>query len=340
MRSGRLLGRKGGYYHCITRCIERRFILQDEEKEYLRKLMRRLEEFSGIQVLTYVLMSNHIHMLLDVPERLAVEEKELLRRCRVLYGKKGFKEFTEKWRLWTEQGQEKRVAEDYQRLEARMYDLGVFMKELKQRFSQWYNGRNQRTGTLWEERFKSILIEGRENALLTMAAYIDLNPVRARICNDPKDYRFSGYGEAMGGGAKAKSGLMRLMVEATSPGWLDVAARYRVHVFGVGEQKGYGPDGRPMKAGVTPAAARSVAVQGGQLSQGALLRCRVRYLSDGAVLGSKEFVEAQYRANRKKFGLRRKTGARKMKHGDWQGLHTMRDLRRDVVTSPDTASAK
>jgi hypothetical protein len=78
------------------------------------------------------------------------------------------------------------------------------MKTFKQRATQSYNTRHGRKGTLWEERFKSILIQGHSgNALATVAAYIDLNPVRARIVSDPKDYRFSGYGEAMAGSKKA-----------------------------------------------------------------------------------------------------------------------------------------
>lgn len=43
---------------------------------------------------------------------------------------------------------------------------------------------------MWEDRFRSVLVEGRGHALRTMAAYIDLNPVRAGLCEDPKDYRW------------------------------------------------------------------------------------------------------------------------------------------------------
>ena len=46
-----------------------------------------------------------------------------------------------------------------------MYDLGEFMKTLKQRLTQSYNGQHGRKGTLWEERYKSILVEGSANAL-------------------------------------------------------------------------------------------------------------------------------------------------------------------------------
>ncbi len=45
----------------------------------------------------------------------------------------------------------------------RMWDLSAFMKLLKQRFTQWYNGRTAPKGTLWEERLKSVLVEGAWN---------------------------------------------------------------------------------------------------------------------------------------------------------------------------------
>ncbi len=75
----------------------------------------------------------------------------------------------------------------------------------KQKYTQWHNKRRGCKGTLWEELFKSIIIqtdrarEGQwDNALLTMAAYIDLNAVHAGIVVDPKDYRYCCYGEARG----------------------------------------------------------------------------------------------------------------------------------------------
>ena len=56
----------------------------------------------------------------------------------------------------------------------RMWDLGLFMKTLKQRFSSWYNKKHNRCGTLWEARYKSVLVEN-GYAARTMSAYIDLN---------------------------------------------------------------------------------------------------------------------------------------------------------------------
>jgi REP element-mobilizing transposase RayT len=59
-----------GFYHCVSRAVERRFIFQTSghgsvEAERFIKLMRRLEAFSAIRVLTYALMSNHFHLLCE-----------------------------------------------------------------------------------------------------------------------------------------------------------------------------------------------------------------------------------------------------------------------------------
>ena len=60
----------------------------------------------------------------------------------------------------------------------RMHDLSEFMKGVMQRFTQWFNGKHKRSGTLWERRFKSVVVED-GLAARTMAAYIDLNCPRS-----------------------------------------------------------------------------------------------------------------------------------------------------------------
>lgn len=73
-------------------------------------------------------------------------------------------------------------------IKKRFCDLSIYMKEVKERFSRWFNKRRERKGTLWMDRYKSVMVEGKGEPLHTMAAYIDLNPVRAGLVNDPKDY--------------------------------------------------------------------------------------------------------------------------------------------------------
>ena len=74
-------------------------------------------------------------------------------------------------------------------------------------FTQWLNKRQRRKGPLWEDRFKRVLIEKQEERVKTMAAYIDLNPVRAGLVEDPKDYRWCGYAEAVAGNRPMSRGL-------------------------------------------------------------------------------------------------------------------------------------
>ena len=62
-----------------------------------------------------------------------------------------------------------------------------------------------------------------------------------------------------------------------------------------------------------------------------MLRHRVRYFTAGAVFGSASFVDGVFERYRSRFGEKRKTGARPMKEADWEGLHVLRDLQRDVI---------
>ena len=185
--------KKAEIYHCINRVAGREFVFGDDEHEKFRALMRMYEKFSGCRVLSYCLMSNHFHILLEVPPRPenGLTDEELLRRLRVLYSKTEVEEvrvFLEACRARGDEGGEREAQEIHQRFTRRMYDLSEFMKGVQQRFTRWFNRVHERTGTLWEARFKSVIVEG-GTAARVMAAYIDLNPVRAGMVADPAESR-------------------------------------------------------------------------------------------------------------------------------------------------------
>jgi hypothetical protein len=216
-----------------------------------------------------------------------------------------------------------------------MWDVSAFMKMLKQRFTQWYNGRRGRKGTLWEERFRSVLVEGAGHTMAAMAAYIDLNPVRAGLVKDPKDYRWGGYGEAMAGRRRAREGL-RVIATAlqgdkarTLSGSLDV---YRMWMFNEGseEREGVDDSGRPVRGALRREEVLDVLQKKGRLPMATYLRCRVRYFCDGAVMGGRGFVEDLFRTYREQFGPKRKDGARPMRGLEDASLYTVRDLRLKV----------
>ncbi|MCK5323532.1 MAG: transposase, partial [Desulfobulbaceae bacterium] len=70
---------------------------------------------------------------------------------------------------------------------------GMLMKRLGQRYVQYVNRTYQRSGTLWEGRFRSCIAQ-QEEYLLACQRYIELNPVRAGIVAHPGEYRWSSYG--------------------------------------------------------------------------------------------------------------------------------------------------
>lgn len=75
--------------------------------------------------------------------------------------------------------------------------LSRMMQALGRRYVGWFNARHQRTGTLWEGRFRAGLIEG-ERHLLACMRYIELNPVRAGLCIEPTQWPWSSVAHHLG----------------------------------------------------------------------------------------------------------------------------------------------
>ena len=328
-----------GFYHCLSRVVDRRFIFQATEKEHYVALLRECAAFCRVRILTFCVLSNHFHILIEVPRRpesaLLPGPEEIVADLRRLSGHQDPDAVQQRLQMFREANDADGLAGYLATFHARMYDLSAFMKLLKQRFSQWYNRRTGRKGTLWEERFKSVLVEGAGRALMSMAAYIDLNPVRAGIVKDPKDYRWSGYGEAVAGGKQARRGVQRLaqvLGGGQEPSPSDSLAVYRVHLYREGneERESIGEDGRPLRGALSREEAVKVLVTKGRLPMAEYLRCRVRYFCDGAVFGGQDFVEGVFRAYRERFGPNRKTGARPLSGLTARGLYVLRDLRQNV----------
>ena len=344
-------GEGRGYYHCISRVVDRRIVFHASEKEVFRSILRKLERFLGVRVVTYCLMGNHFHLLLEVPDKETMpklDSEALLELLPLLYGDVVVEQVArelEAARSSGNLGWERRVLDRYER---RRFDLSVFLKELKQRVSIFYNRRNGRVGTLWESRFKSVLLEGGEETLRTVAAYIDLNPVRAGLVERPEDYRWSGYGEACGAGKgaeKARAGLRSITQEGLEnpatpngeekgnlPDWVEVQGRYRLLLYADGrEQKPDGVKGEGGRAGIASEECDRVAEAGGAVPLPEALRRKVRYFSDGAVIGSAAFVNGVFAKLKSegRTGPKRTSGARRMRGADFGGLRSLRDLRQD-----------
>ncbi len=331
------------YYHCIDRVVDKTRCLHEAERRHFRLWMRRLAQFCGVQVVTYCLMENHFHLLVRVPCRetklaeVPLTETLLRQLLPLIYSGRDLRDAVQELdRAVQQDSTGKWLAEILARYEARRYSLSIFLKELKQRYTRWHNRRHRRTGTLWEDRFRSVLVEGDERALLTIAAYIDLNPVRAGIVEDPKDYVWCGYAEAVAGEKSAREGLGTVL-ERTSFGvnrrvtWRNTAPRYRMLLYGHGEKRDADAmTGKAGRLGMTRRKVAEVLANDGELSLCEVLRCRVRYLTHGMAIGGEEFLQQVMEENRQHFSANRTTAGQRMKGSDWGGLQVLRGLQRDL----------
>lgn len=217
-------------YHVVSRTAFRLRNFRNAEKKVFRNLLRNQAEFAGVEVLTFCVLEEHFHVLVRVPHADSMpSDDEFLRRYRCLYGNSVdthgphtlspeklesiFEAGGEKAELWRK------------RLFARMNSVSIFVKELKHRFCIWYNRKHENVGTIWSKRFSSILIENVPEVLKQVSAYIDLNPVRLKICENPKDYPFTGYGSASLGDSTSRKGIASCLGSVED--WQTLLKRYR-----------------------------------------------------------------------------------------------------------------
>jgi REP element-mobilizing transposase RayT len=317
-------------YHVISRTAYQSFVLGDPAKEVFTRLLFQQARFAGIDVLAYCIMSNHIHLLLRVSPIDTLPDEVLLERYRQYYGSEKVPQSTypveELQQILQAGGNRADTAR--QRILARMGDLPAFMRELKQRFTIWYNHKHNNQGTIWAARYKSLLVENSPESLTRVAAYLDLNPVRAKLVDDPRDYRWCGYAACMGGNRLMRTALVELFGQKHP--YTEAIQSYRLILFG----KGYQSKGSARSDTGTISAERVAAViqQGGKVPVHELLRVRVRYFCDGMALGSKTFVDSVFQTHRADFGAKRNKAGTPLPEGAWGQLHTVRNLQRNLYS--------
>ena len=138
-----------GHYHVIDRIAHKEFLLRDERiKRRLLDLLHRAAEFSGVDVCTYVVMDNHLHLCVHVPEAGEIDEQTIIDRVGTLYGESRAVALRNELERLRSEGRDEEAVRILDRLRARMGDLSEFMKTFKQRVTQWYNRELGHEGTL------------------------------------------------------------------------------------------------------------------------------------------------------------------------------------------------
>ena len=322
LRSMVCSGQQAQVFHVISRVVDRNCIFNEEEKGRFMGFMRQLEAFTGVEVLSYCLMGNHFHLLLHVPAKPEkISDEEVRGRMKALYGEKKMGEIDIKIEEHRGSGDMQFEVDLYDQMRRRMYDLSSYVRDLKWRFSKWYNVENERKGTLWEERFRSVLVEPSESAMMRVAAYIELNPVRAGLVDQPHEYRWSSFTEAVAGGELARQGIMKVVAGLEGKmSWDKASRQYRSYfLYKAAEQN-------QSRKGLDSEEYAEAMKNGGELDKSEELKTRLRYFTEGLVIGSESFLKRFVSERREQIGEHRKKEGYKVEKGK-DGMYAYRQVK-------------
>ena len=268
-------------YHVISRTALDGFPFGDIEKEEFVKIVKQINSVYFSDMIGFCILDNHFHLLIKMRPGHDFTDQEIKERFVRFYGEKT--EFVE---------------DKIEYYREKWSNLSELMKEIKQRFSKFYNKRHNRRGTLWGERFKSVIVE--EGAtLINCLAYIDLNPVRAGIVKRPEDYRWSSLGYHIQSGNR--DGFLSTdfgLVEFNVMDENERLRRYRRYVYEAGALRR--PD-NPFAGTIEKETLEKERDAEFNLKRIQRFTYRTRYFSDSGIIGSKAFVTKNYQRFKEHF---------------------------------------
>ncbi|MEC4728497.1 transposase [Shewanella sp. D64] len=182
-------------YHCCSRVSRRAYLFGDDKytgknydhrRGWVESQLLKLGGIFAIDIAAYAVMSNHLHVVLqiDIYQANSWTELDVVTRWHQLF--KGT-DITQKFAKGEviadhEVNQLKNVIAEYR---SRLSDISWFMRCLNEPIARMANKEDKCTGRFWEGRFKSQALLD-EAALLACMAYVDLNPIRAKMAETPE----------------------------------------------------------------------------------------------------------------------------------------------------------
>jgi REP element-mobilizing transposase RayT len=164
------------YYHCYVRCVRKGYLFgtgengrnYDHRKDWISNRIHHLTQAFAIEICSYAVMSNHYHIVLHVNKDQAMAWSD--------------EEVNERWKIALSRKTDLPLAspEEMARRRNNLFSISWFMRFLNEHIARCANKEDEVTGRFWEGRFQSqaLLDEG---ALLACMAYVDLNPIRAKM---------------------------------------------------------------------------------------------------------------------------------------------------------------
>jgi REP element-mobilizing transposase RayT len=230
------------YYHCVSRCVRKAFLCGTDEngrdfehrRDWIEQLLIDQAKIFCIDIAAYAVMSNHFHIVLHVNQSKAREltDLEVVQRWHQLY--KG-NLLTQKFERSDELSEAQlAILDDMIKLwRDRLMSISWYMRRLNETVARLANDEDNCTGHFWEGRFKSQALLD-EKALAACMAYVDLNPVRAKMAKTPED---SAHTSIQKRAKKAKAAYSPNHPQQQAPELLNFA----------GNPKQDMPDGIPMR---------------------------------------------------------------------------------------------
>lgn len=209
------------YYHCISRCVRRAFLCGydratkknfDHRKQWILDRIKELSSIFGIDVCAYAIMSNHFHLVLHVDSAQAQQwsTDEVIDRWLSLYTGPIVAHRHRAGIALTKLEQD--ALGDYVAVwRDRLCDLSWYMRCLNESIARMANKEDQCTGRFWEGRFRSQALLDNA-ALIACMAYVDLNPIRAKVCKTLEQSDFTSI--------QARLALFAKKQRQSQPRWL------------------------------------------------------------------------------------------------------------------------
>ncbi len=261
-------------YHVMSRTALSGFPLEDVEKDFMLALIRRYSALYLTEILGFCLMGNHFHILVKMVPEYKFTNEDIKKRYATFYGDK--RELYE--------GQIPSLRE-------KLSNLSEFVREIKVGFTRYYNKRHNRRGYFWGGRFKSVIVEKGET-LINCLAYIDLNPIRAGLVERPEDYRWNSLGyhvqtDNKDGFLSTDFGLKEFNVKSEK----ERIRLYRKYVYETGAiQRSDQQQSKIIDEKIVVKEQK----KNFEISRKDRFVYRTRYFTDSGVIGTKEFVFANY----------------------------------------------
>ena len=196
------------YYHCISRCVRRAYLCGEDKytsqsfehrRKWMVERMHHLASIFSINICAYAIMSNHYHLVLhiDEQENQLLSDEQVCQRWGCLYSMPTLIQrwLTQQTVSTAENLTALNIIKDWRE---RLADISWFMRCINEFIARKANKEDNCSGRFWEGRFKSQALLDKD-ALLTCMAYVDLNPIRAKMNNSVETSEYTSAYERIHG---------------------------------------------------------------------------------------------------------------------------------------------